>query len=416
MVIGCIGLNPQGGRGELIEYFSDRNLLDFEILVWNPQQIGGEVNQPAPRDFVERTRKRREGDFQDFFKHGRSLVVLTPPPLPFFETTHGGFPVTFFVPGRPSTAALSGSKYETRFGGGDGPIRDFWERNAGVFRTYTACFPEPVGRPFLLAPGSDQPVLGSLLAVESGWILFLPLPAELPGLVSWANLCDSLEELLRKLIPEDEPMPAWLTSYGTALERSIAENVAVLEAQLAETAELLGTSKSDLETEQRLKLLVSSSGKTLERQVKLALEVLGVEVKPGPESQDDLLLNLEGRFGVAEVKGVSGSAAQKHAAQLEKWCSDRLMAGEESAKGFLIVNAFRDVPLSERSAPVFPDNVVKFSSARNHCLVSTAQLFAVLLEVREHPEKRVEIARELWETVGPFRGYDDLLSRLASSK
>ena len=46
---------------------------------------------------------------------------------------------------------------------------------------------------------------------------------------------------------------------------------------------------------------------------------------------------------VAEIKGVTKSAAEKHAAQLEKWVAQYIEENEVSPKGMLIVNGFLSI-------------------------------------------------------------------------
>jgi hypothetical protein len=40
----------------------------------------------------------------------------------------------------------------------------------------------------------------------------------------------------------------------------------------------------------------------------------------------------------------------------------------------LAVSAWREVPLGERKQPAFPDQMLKYAKAREHCLVETGQI------------------------------------------
>lgn len=133
---------------------------------------------------------------------------------------------------------------------------------------------------------------------------------------------------------------------------------------------------------------------------------LGFEVTDGPPGRDDFLLRWKGQLGIVEVKGKSGSASEGDAAQLEKYKLERHVEGEPEAKAFLVVNAFRNAPPSERSERVFPGQMLKFATKREQCLVSTAQLFSIMLEIRSEPKRKAEIAESLWNNVGVFEGFN----------
>jgi hypothetical protein len=76
-----------------------------------------------------------------------------------------------------------------------------------------------------------------------------------------------------------------------------------------------------------------------------------------------------------EVKGRdTGSAGEKHAAQLEKWVMGHFEKTGEHAKGLLVVNGFKDVELLARTEPVFPAQMIPFSTSRGHALISGVQL------------------------------------------
>ena len=70
---------------------------------------------------------------------------------------------------------------------------------------------------------------------------------------------------------------------------------------------------------------------------------------------------------VAEIKGVTKSAAEKHAAQLEKWVAQYFEENEVSPKGMLIVNGFCDMPLNERLEDVFPQQMLKYCGYTTVC-------------------------------------------------
>lgn len=93
-------------------------------------------------------------------------------------------------------------------------------------------------------------------------------------------------------------------------------------------------------------------------------------------------------FAVVEIKGVTGSAAEKHAAKLEKWVSTYYEENEVKPKGILVVNTYRDQPLIDRPEVSFPHQMLKFCSQREHCLLTSTQLLSLYLDVKKNPLRK----------------------------
>jgi hypothetical protein len=79
----------------------------------------------------------------------------------------------------------------------------------------------------------------------------------------------------------------------------------------------------------------------------------GTVTEPKPGREDWKVTFTEGN-AVVEVRGVKGSAAERHAAQLEKWVAGGFEETGSAPKEILIVNTWRETPLVERTEPSFP--------------------------------------------------------------
>ncbi len=108
-----------------------------------------------------------------------------------------------------------------------------------------------------------------------------------------------------------------------------------------------------------------------------------------------------------EVKGVGKSAAEKHAAQLEKWVASEMEESGEAPKGILVVNTWRETALDERPAEDFPDQMLKYSKSRGHCLVSGLQLFVIREEVEANPNRAEFWRKKIMKTSGVLAGATD---------
>lgn len=106
------------------------------------------------------------------------------------------------------------------------------------------------------------------------------------------------------------------------------------------------------------------------------------------------------------MKGLGKSAAEKHAAQLEKWVASIMEDGEQ-VKGILVANTWRDVPLAERTAESFPSQMLPYAKSRGHCLITGLQLFVILDEVEKDPSRASYWRQKILGTAGVLGGCDD---------
>ena len=171
--------------------------------------------------------------------------------------------------------------------------------------------------------------------------------------------------------------------------------------------------KEKLANTEKYKLLLSGSARALEVQVEAVLKELGFDSNKVEAGRDDLIITYNDKVAVVEIKGVLKSAAEKHAAQLEKWVSEYLTDKGIKPKGLLIVNAYCDTPLDERSEPAFPSQMISYSVNREHCLLTTIQLLGIYYHVKAHPEEKDKIISELFETRGIYERFTDYLSWLS---
>lgn len=79
----------------------------------------------------------------------------------------------------------------------------------------------------------------------------------------------------------------------------------------------------------------------------------------------------------------------------------------------MLVNAFKDMSLKDRPADTFPHQMLKFSEQREHCLMSTLQLLGIFYYSKNNPEKKKEVIKGIFDTVGIYVGFtkwEDFLS------
>ena len=171
-----------------------------------------------------------------------------------------------------------------------------------------------------------------------------------------------------------------------------------------------------IEEIQKYKLLLTASGGQLEEITKQVLSQLGFKILDAERGRSDIIAQYDDVSVVAEIKGVSKSAAEKHAAQLEKWVAQYIEDNEISPKALLIVNGFCDTPLRERTEDVFPHQMLKYCEARGHALITTTQLLCLYVETQQNPDCKTERIRELLSCVGKYPRYQNFSDFLIVNK
>lgn len=218
---------------------------------------------------------------------------------------------------------------------------------------------------------------------------------------------DSLFELNRRLNITDEEMdlPEWVKNIYILDEKVKLKKQNTIESKIAKLQKELENEIVAVQAVQKYKLLLTSSGTILEDIVKQVLTELGFAILEAEKGRSDIIAKYGEDAIVAEVKGVTKSAAEKHAAQLEKWVSQYIEENEISPKGMLIVNGFCDTPLNERLEDVFPQQMLKYCVARGHVLLTSTQMLCLYIEVCKNPTCKEERITELLSCVGKYERY-----------
>jgi hypothetical protein len=220
------------------------------------------------------------------------------------------------------------------------------------------------------------------------------------------DLCHLVEKL--QAATGTEPLPSWVKQYQVDGEFELRERIRDAGQKVEEARAALTDAQTELDGLESRKRLVTGTGRPLELEVRKVFEALGCVVEePEPGRDDWRLVFPGGEAAVVEVKGVGASAAEKDAAQLEKWVANHLEERGVLPKGILIANAWRETDLAERTEPSFPDQMIPYSKARGHCLVTGLQLLGILQDVEADPSRRDHWCKKLLQTKGKLVGVDD---------
>ena len=360
--------------------------------------------------------QRRNGEMQQMLELGRVLYINLPSPqlCVLFDGSLVNL-LEYFTFVRMITSIGSGNNIDFR---GVEPFTSFWDKNKESF-TYQAYFKEIVGQPLFFIHGSPL-VIGSYLKVAKGHIVFIPV-LNAPGdrfqkqkiqevyIDSLINLTAELQKT-----PNAFELPEWSKSYILPEEFKQKKELFQLEEELNTLMQRIDEQKSLITQLEANKILFTGKGRILELQIKKIFEELGFTVSEGEPGRDDLILQYGARVAVVEIKGVDRkSAAEGHARQLEQWVSTYDAAHEDvKAKGILIVNAFKDIPLQERNEAPFPNQMLPYSVKKEHCLMTGLQLLGLYLDCKDNEEKKREVIERIFITDGVFTEYQDWTSFL----
>ena len=179
---------------------------------------------------------------------------------------------------------------------------------------------------------------------------------------------------------EEISIPEWLSDLKTDYETQKSVELQEKNKTLSDTVLHIEAIEGEINKNKKYKSVLADTGESLETTVLEMLNILGFSGELGEKGRDDIIAKYDNQHFVIEVKGVAKSAAEKYAAQLEKWASIYKENNDITPKAILIVNAFKDLPLNQRKEAVFPNQMLAYSVGRGHCLMTTTQLFCIFME------------------------------------
>ena len=269
------------------------------------------------------------------------------------------------------------------------------------------------GIPFLKIKGTEK-VVGTIVPSYNGQIVFLPnfngtffsygiKGNELRQKVF--NAIYSLDELLTK--KEIVEYPEWIDDYNILTEDADIEVLNNLKNEKAELQKRIEKQEERLGILKKYKGLFTSTGKQLETVTKEIFEKMDFQIFPAEANRTDVIAKYNDVDVVMEIKGLTKSATETHATQLVKWAMTFKEKENRTPKSILVVNAFREIPLAQRTEATFPDQMLEFSISQKQCLISTIQLLCLFIEITDNPDCKDERIKELLNTVGVYNRYKD---------
>lgn len=415
---------------EEININSKRSLLDFDIVLIN----GSDVNKSYLEDsFVFEFKPLLNSEqsikissdysfisrqLDDILVQGKNVYVIVGENLGCYKkkvssnyndrhnvewvAPYSFLPVTWTI----SAESIRGNQFDLV----DASYKAFFEKFKSELE-YRASIRVQTLHSILNISGTSRIVCGSI-PVRIGKIIFLPYFRFLNAADNSQKINDFLDWLIEfdeslKKGKEFEEFPKWIDDYNILSESEDMVQLQKFEKEKIELQRRIDAQNERLALFKKYKGLFTSTGEQLENIIKEVFGEMGFQVFPTEKGRTDVIAKYGDTDVVMEIKGLTKSAAEKNAAQLEKWASDFIDKNEKSAKPLLVVNAFRELPLEQRTEAAFPNQMQSYSKSRNHCLMTTTQLLCLFIEITENPECKDERINELLTTVGVYNRYPD---------
>lgn len=429
--IFSIGFPFPGDVVENIPYWSNRSLLDADIILFEPtfykyQAYEHYLGLPSLTDhssfYVSQHASHWRSELKDAYHNGKTIVLFMAKPSEVYrdtgKRTYNGTgrnrQTTRIVELFSSYAAIPfGFSVQARYGkeivsnGSLKYLASYWseyEELSPYEVTLTGEFTDT-----LLVTKTGRYTVGASMRSAKGTVLCVPpisynedeFTIRKEGSPDkWNQKAIQFGKRLAKVIAEldiairselqETPAPEWSISdeYRLAEETNIEAVIEERAQQIALLQEQRRQSEDALAEVGKLRGLLYEQGKPLENVVTEALKLLGFDASryvDGDSEFDSVFTSDEGRF-LGEFEGKDSKAINiEKLSQLERNIQEDFAREEivEHAKGVLFGNAYRLTPIAER-ADFFTAKCFTGAKRSNTILIRTPDLFPIARYLREN--------------------------------
>ncbi|HCE57174.1 MAG TPA: hypothetical protein DER09_05055 [Prolixibacteraceae bacterium] len=413
-----------------VDFLSKKTILDAELIFFDIEHVHNSLLSKIKENYLSKqsqiTEQQRNHDakfkheifekiidrkkqFNEFFEIGRILIITNPKFLridfDFQDKPYEIDLINCFDITKPSIVECTGNNIEII-------SNQSIESKFEIFLSrleYNFYLKEPKGIPLMYIKDTNY-LLSEYYKIKNGLLIILP---SFTGIrIEEDYLIDAVTELKPILLEysnvDKQEIPNWVKSYFLQGEKEEFEKLENLKKQEIELRKAIDESNSMISNFNFYKALFSSDGNTLESVVKKVLSDFGFEIIQQDNKRDDLILKDGENVAVIEIKGLSKSAGEKNAAQLEKWVSNYITENEVKPKGILIVNTYKNLPIEDRKEQDFPTQMLPYTKSREHCLITGIQLLCIYTDFRNGNLNKEKISKFLFNTVGELKYTNDL--------
>lgn len=469
-----IGLPLNNADFTSAQFLSRRHFSEFDLIIWDPLSLDKEAREFAKRhgdkgrplaksvgEALAKALAERHQEVMEFLKLERDLIVMMRdvPNIAYESDVHRLKFIDLKAVSFQNALSLKGRNGQSVEWVGPDEISS---NTPGLCSNlaYSAISTDPSKVvPLFRVPGSQVVVGGYLEHQWNGFLFFVPHTRWWDGeddLENRAERTAYLEALaqlpgqLRAALAAQSTLPIWAMSFVSPAEASALAAIQSIDTRIAELQSEARQQQALVDAEEKWKLLFTAHDEPLVTAAIIALETLGIKAVRGPDKHADIVAAYRGRLAALEVKGKTRSAARNNVEQCRTWVSELTSAQVSDAeqrrrdtvtkeylrclaevgvtpcdpddagvqpvevKGVLMINAYREHPLSERTEPAFPHSLHRNITAGGLCALTTLQLLGMALKVRDDPSSADHLAQFLFNHVGTVSEFADWSSFLTN--
>lgn len=421
---------------ETIVFSSDKTILEYDVLlvdlknIFSKYEAYSEYNGlPRITDHdsarLKKDLDRRKNELKEFLESGKSVIVFDGNDDCVYcysgnKTTSGtgkNTRVTYLVedvhsisllPIKISSINLTGKSIDLK----NKKIGESLKKYTDYFE-YRTVYENINEESILMTIKDTKKVVSYYEKIGNGLLIFLPdLCFNRVDYKKESSLEKKYYNDLTKLndifLENKFALPLYSEKYMLPNEEIMINDIEKNKIKLNKLVEEIEKKENVLLNLQKEKVLFTGSGTSLEKNSVKQFKEIGFSIeKYDPDSVDeDIVIKYKEKIAVVEVKGVSGSATEKHTSQIVKWKSEYHIENDILPKGILLVNAFNERNLENRQE-YFPAQMLKYATHQEICLLTTIQLYNMKEYLKNNPNERERIINEIFSTNGLYRGFED---------
>lgn len=397
-----------------LSFSSNASILSSDLVIWD---MTSTKNSASPFSLIEKSVNiynsyvnNRKEEFSEYLDNGGVLIVLRPD----IDAVNNGNGIIDLWNAigikKPTLKAKEGRSMYSKL------ENESLEAFISTFANNLSFFnviEDFEGTPVFYLKNTDK-VVSYYTKVKNGLVLFAPYFGE--RIDGDPNLFYDLILKFTKFFLNSSPsipfkLPTLAEEYILAETQEITLGISSTQKKIDELQKLLAKKQSEFDRLNLFKHLFLSTGDDLEYICDEVFKEIGFKTVKS-ENRHDLILIYKKNVAVVEIKGVTKSAKESHAVQLQKWSTEYHLKHELNPKSILIVNAFYNLPLDKRIGASFPDQMIPYSTQMGQCLITGIQLFNLYMDFRNNKISSDQIIELLFSTVGVLDYSSDIKSHL----
>jgi len=388
-----------------VPFSSELTFLDADVLIVNTSSLSGNWYHHATinasgKKYVSRGKgsnrilslfQRRNNEVLSLLKSGK-IVICNSSPVEsvILETDSDDYPLTNYH-------WLSINPMISRIKSGIGK-EIFLVNNNHAFASYYQAFKKDLQYQVYLnySEKAEDVFLVNKTGHPVGWqinngrgiIVFLPHP---PKGVSQEKYFGVIIQCASNYfnVSAETPEPEWSKKYILPGVKQLEQDIKEIQKEIDKAIQNRDKIEFQKHELQKHRALLYEKGTPLEIAVINALRLLGFDAQnyKKDDKEHDIILNSSEGRAIAEVEGKDKDAIHiGKLDQLGRIIHEDFDEHDTLAQGILIGNAYRLIPLEKRTEPNFTEKV-KIAIGRNgFSLLSTVELYNVIVKVLENPE------------------------------